>query len=93
MEKLQSRDEAENRELLMSGASRDQAPTLIERIMVQEIMRIRWLIQHGMSHYLRRRESMAVDEWQYLLEQANGNGQFTEALKKWLEAYGVKAKI
>ena len=64
--------------------------TLAEQIIIQEIMRIRWLLQYGLRHYVTKKGLVTIEEWQYLIDQASGGGMFGESLKKWLGAYQIE---
>ncbi len=73
--------------------SKTEDMTLAERIMIEEVMKVRWLLQYGVRHYAMKKTQMTVEEWQYFIDQANGGGKFLESLRKWLEVYGIEVKL
>lgn len=73
------RDEANQGEMLTRG----------EGVLVEELLRLRWLLQYGMRHYLAKKSSMNVEEWDFFVDQASGGEQFRDALRKWLRAHGL----
>lgn len=75
--------------LKSQATSQGQALTKVEQILAEEILRLRWLIQNGMDHYLRKK-TITAGEWEYFVGQAGGGGQIRDEIRKWMEGHGFK---
>jgi hypothetical protein len=96
IEKLKSQSQAMTRAETGPGqaaaraeASQVQVLSRGEQILLEEIMRIRFLIYHGVQNHVGSRTGLTAEGWNYLIEQAGGGPQFHEIMRRWLEFYGL----
>lgn len=70
-----------------------QVLTRGERILFEELVRLRWMVETGMQMHLRG-GGVGIDKWNYLVDQVNkiGAGKATEMVNDWLVKYGVKPR-
>jgi hypothetical protein len=70
-----------------------QVLTRGERILFEELVRLRWMVETGMQMHLRG-GGVGIDKWNYLVDQVNkiGAGKAKEMVDEWLVKYGVKPR-
>jgi hypothetical protein len=69
----------------------EQSPGLSrgEQILLEEILRIRFLIHFGGQAQFGSSFGLTAEAWKSLTDQVGGGPRFKEVAKRWLEFYGL----
>jgi hypothetical protein len=76
---------------LMPGATTDQSQVMTrgERILLEEILRFRYMVYKAISSHLGSMDGLTMNLWQSVVTESNGGPNFREMLQKFLEYHGV----
>jgi hypothetical protein len=94
IEKLKNQNQERQRaetSRLATPAATEQAPAMTrgELILLEEILRVRFLLRKAIGGHLASRDGLTMSLWSSVVEESKGGPEFQETLQKFLEYHGV----